>query len=130
MRLETAIIPVKSLNQDVQECYTMSWIFLTCAILLEVSGTTAMKLSQGFTRTLPSVAMFIFYALSFTSLNFALKQIDVSIAYAIWSGIGTTLITLIGFLWFKEPLTLLKVGSIALIIVGVVGLNLGGEAHG
>jgi small multidrug resistance pump len=107
----------------------MSWIFLIFAILLEVSGTTAMKLSQGFTNMLPSVAMFVFYALSFTSLNFALKQIDVSIAYAIWSGIGTALITLIGFLWFREPMTLLKLGSIALIIIGVIGLNLSGNTH-
>jgi small multidrug resistance pump len=107
----------------------MSWLLLAFAILLEVSGTTSMKLSQGFTRALPSALMFVFYALSFTSLNFALKTIDVSVAYAIWSGVGTTLITLIGIWWFKEPVTLLKLVSIALIIVGVVGLNLGGQTH-
>lgn len=107
----------------------MSWVLLTLAILLEVSGTTSMKLSQGFTRTLPSVLLFVFYALSFTSLNFALKTIDVSVAYAIWSGVGTTLITVIGIWWFKEPITVLKIVSIALIIVGVVGLNLGGQSH-
>ena len=108
----------------------MSWLLLSLAIVLEVSGTTSMKLSQGFTRPLPSVLLFVCYGLSFTALNFALKHIDVSVAYAIWSGVGTTLITLIGIWWFKEPVTALKLVSIGLIIVGVVGLNAGGQAHG
>ena len=68
----------------------MSWFYLMLAIILEVSGTTSMKLSQGFTKTLPSIAMFIFYILSLISLTLALKKVDVSVAYAVWSGIGTT----------------------------------------
>jgi small multidrug resistance pump len=59
-------------------------------------------------------------------LSFTLKKIDVGVAYAIWSGFGTALIATIGILWFKEPLTLIKVGSLALIILGVIGLNLSG----
>ncbi len=74
----------------------MSWFYLILAIILEIIGTTSMKLSQGFTKTLPSIVMFIFYILSLISLTLALKKVDVSVAYAVWSGLGTTLIALIG----------------------------------
>ena len=107
----------------------MQWIYLVLAILLEVSGTTCMKLSEGFTKIVPSILLFVFYTLSFGMLTMALKKFDVSVAYAVWSGMGTALIATIGVLWFKEPLTALKLVSLALIIVGVVGLNLGGGAH-
>jgi len=60
---------------------------------------------------------------------FALKKIDVSVAYAIWAGIGTALIVAVGVLWFKEPVTALKIISLGLIIIGVIGLNLSGGAH-
>jgi len=105
------------------------WFFLTCAILLEVAGTTCMKLSQGLTRPVPSALIFVFYGLSFASLTVVLKDIEVSVAYAVWSGLGTALIAAIGFAWFKEPLTAVKLASIALIILGVVGLNLSGVGH-
>ena len=107
----------------------MAWMYLIFAILLEVAGTTSMKLSQGFTRLVPSICLFIFYLLSFTSLTFALKQMEVSLAYAVWSGLGTALIATIGMLWFKEAASLTKFISIGLIIVGVVGLNLSGSGH-
>jgi len=102
----------------------LSWIYLISAIVFEVIGTTAMKMSDGFTKTTPSIIMTIFYILSLTALTFALKKFDVSMAYAIWSGVGTALITLIGFYLFKEEITMLKVASIGLIIIGVVGLHL------
>ncbi len=107
----------------------MTWLFLVLAILLEVAGTTCMKLSEGFTRLTPSILLFVFYTLSFGMLTLALKRIDVSVAYAVWSGVGTALIATIGVLWFKEPMTALKLISLALIIIGVVGLNLGGGTH-
>jgi small multidrug resistance pump len=107
----------------------MTWLYLALAILLEVSGTTCMKLSQGFTKLVPWALLFVFYTLSMGMLTLALKRIDVSVAYAVWSGVGTALIATIGVLWFKEPLTALKLISIGLIIIGVVGLNLGGGAH-
>lgn len=106
----------------------MSWVYMIAAIVLEVSGTTCMKLSEGFTRRGPAVLVVIFYGLSLTALTFALKRIDVSVAYAIWSGLGTALIATIGILWFREPATALKFVSIALIIIGVLGLHLG-SAH-
>lgn len=107
----------------------MHWVYLIFAILLEVSGTTCMKLSNGFTRVGPSLGMFIFYGLSLGAMAMALKRIDVSLAYAVWSGMGTALIASIGILWFKEPMSALKLISLALIIIGVIGLNLSGNAH-
>jgi small multidrug resistance pump len=107
----------------------MAYLYLLLAIVLEVCGTTSMKLSQGFTRLWPSVLIFIFYGLSFTLLTVVLKKIEVSIAYAIWSGVGTALIATLGILYFKESLTLLKLVSLALVILGVIGLNLSGGVH-
>lgn len=107
----------------------MTWLYLALAIVLEVSGTTCMKLSEGFTKTVPSILLFVFYTLSFSMLTLALKKIDVSVAYAVWSGVGTALIATIGVLWFKEPATAIKLISLGLIIIGVVGLNLTGGAH-
>jgi small multidrug resistance pump len=107
----------------------MTWIYLALAILLEVAGTTCMKLSEGFTKLVPSILLFVLYTLSFGMLTLALKRIDVSVAYAVWSGVGTALIATIGVLWFREPMTALKLISLALIIIGVVGLNLGGGTH-
>ncbi len=106
-----------------------SWLYLTGAIILEVAGTSCMKFSEGFSKLSPSVLIFVFYGLSFVGLTIALKKIDVSIAYAVWAGIGTALIAVIGILYFKEPLTLVKVISIFLIIIGVIGLSLGGVKH-
>ena len=107
----------------------MSWLYLVLAIVLEVSGTTSMKWSQGFTQTLPSVLMFLFYGLSLSALTLALKTIDVSVAYAVWSGLGTALIATVGVLWLKEPLNTLKIASLMLIIIGVIGLHLSGDEH-
>ena len=107
----------------------MSWLYLILAIILEVSGTTCMKLSQGFTRILPSILLFILYGFSFTSFSIALKKIDVSVAYAIWSGLGTTLIALVGIMWFREPISTLKIISIVLIVIGVIGLQMSRGIH-
>ena len=107
----------------------MHWVWLAAAIGLEVCGTTSMKLSEGFQRPLYSVGIFVFYALSFTCLTLALKRIDVSVAYALWAGLGTVLISLIGIARFKEPSSALKLASLGLIVAGVVGLHLSGTVH-
>jgi small multidrug resistance pump len=104
----------------------MSWFLLILAIVLEVSGTTCMKLSQGFTRGWPSALMFVFYAAALGPLTLALKKIDVGVAYAIWSGLGTAIIATLGILWFKESAGALKLTSLALVIAGVIGLHLAG----
>ena len=107
----------------------MHWIHLALAILFEVAGTTCMKLSAGFTRTVPAVLMVVFYCVCFYFLTLALKRIDVSVAYAVWSGTGVALIASIGVLYFREPVTMLKVIGLLAIIGGVVALNLAGKTH-
>ena len=99
------------------------WLYLAAAIVFEVAGTTSMKLAQGFTRPLPSVLIFVFYALAFVALTLTLKKMDISVAYSVWSGVGTALIAAIGFFWFQEPLTPVRLACIALIVIGIVGLN-------
>jgi small multidrug resistance pump len=103
--------------------------YLLLAILAEVTGTTCVKLSEGFTRLLPSALILVFYGLSLGFLGLALKKVDLSLAYAVWSGLGIAFIASVGVLWFREPVTTVKVVSLGLIVVGVAGLNLGGEAH-
>ena len=105
------------------------WLFLSAAIVLEVAGTVSMKLSNGFSSALPSVLLFLFYGASFTCLNFALRTIDVSVAYAIWSALGLMLVAAIGILVLRESASVLKLASIALIVAGVVGLYTGGASH-
>ena len=107
----------------------MHWLYLLLAIVFEVSGTSCMKLSHGFTRPLYAAAMVVLYVICFSFLTMALKTMELSIAYAIWAGLGTALIAVIGMLWFKEPISITKVLSLALVIAGIVGLNLasGGE---
>lgn len=107
----------------------MGLVYLIVAILFEVSGTTCMKFSEGFKHVVPSAAMFVFYLTSLGFLTLALKSIDVGIAYATWSGVGTALIATIGIYFFKEPATAGKFFFITLIIVGAVGLNVGSGGH-
>ena len=82
-----------------------------------------MKASNGFEKTLPVVCMVMFYLASFYALGKSVVKIDVGIAYAIWSGLGTALIVLIGAWWFREPISGFKVVCVALIILGVIGLR-------
>lgn len=104
-------------------------VYRVLTILFEVTGTTALKLSQGFSRLAPSLVVVVSYCLSFYLLSLILKKVEVGVVYAIWSAVGTALIATIGILWFKEPISVLKIGSLALIILGVIGLNLSGIGH-
>ncbi|MGH3793460.1 MAG: DMT family transporter [Pseudonocardiaceae bacterium] len=104
----------------------MVWILLVAAIAAEVTATSALKLSDGLTKLVPSVVVGIGYILSFVLLAQALKHLQVSVAYAIWSGAGTAAIAVVGMLAFKEPLTATKIVGIVLVIGGVVTLNLAG----
>ena len=88
-----------------------------------------MNLSSNFTKLISSIFIFVFYAASFVALTFAIKKIEISVAFAVWSGVGTALIALIGILYFKEAATMLKIASIFLIIAGVVGLKVGSNTE-
>jgi small multidrug resistance pump len=102
-----------------------SWLYLFVAIPLGVLGTVSLKLSNGLQNWKPTLCIFIFYTLSFVALTLAIRQIPVSIIYAIWSGVGTFLVSLIGIMIFKESISMQKVLSLVLIILGVVGIHLG-----
>ena len=105
----------------------MGWAYLIAAILFEVTGTTCMKLSEGFARWGYAAAMWTCYLVCFSLLTMAMKTIDLGIAYAVWAGLGTALIAVIGIVAFREPVSPLKIASLALVIAGIVGLNLGGR---
>ncbi|CAL9411406.1 DMT family transporter [Streptomyces sp. NPDC057245] len=106
----------------------MGYLLLVGAIAAEVAGTTAMKYSEGFSRLAPSLLTALGYIVSFGLLAQTLKTLNVGTAYAIWSGLGTAAIAAIGVLFMGEGMTATKAAGIALIILGVVVLNLGG-AH-
>jgi multidrug transporter EmrE-like cation transporter len=102
-------------------------LLLALAIGTEVAGTVALKYSDGFTRALPSAIVIVGYGLSFWLLGLVLRDLSVGLTYAVWSAAGTALIATIGILAFGEPATALKLASLGLIIIGVIGLNLTGQ---
>ncbi|MFA9374831.1 DMT family transporter [Poseidonibacter sp.] len=101
----------------------ISWVYLAFAIIFEVVGTISLKYSSLTNNHLYSALTAICYVVSFVLLWFTIKKLDIGMAYAIWAGIGTAVISVLGFLIFKEQITLIKVLFICLIIVGVVGLK-------
>lgn len=100
-----------------------SWILLGLAIFLEVAGTTSMKLSDGMQKLFPTVMIFVFYAIAFVLMPFVMKKIEMSTVYAIWTGAGTVMVTLIGIAYFSESSNPFKLASIGLIGLGVLGLH-------
>jgi small multidrug resistance pump len=107
---------------------TQAWWVLALAILLELGGTTCMRLSEGFSRLTPSVLIFVFYAGAFSLNVMVIRVLGLSVTYAVWSGVGTLATALVGYLWFQEPATAMKVASAGLIILGVVGMHMGSRA--
>ena len=102
----------------------MNWVYLLSAIVLEVGGTLSLKLSDGLIKRGPVLLMILLYGLSFFAFSHALKHMEVGTAYAIFSALGTALMASVGILWFNEPATVVRVVSLLLIVLGVVGLNL------
>jgi len=105
-----------------------SWVVLAAAIACEVAGTIFMKLSDSLTRWVWIPPMLITYVLALLGLALALRTIEVGVAYAVWAASGTLLIALIGILFFGESLSVIKVVAMALVIAGVIGLNLADSA--
>ena len=102
----------------------MSYFYLAIAIVSEVAATSALKASEGFTRLVPSIVVVIGYGVAFYFLSLVLRTIPVGVAYAIWSGVGITLLTLIGWIAFRQRLDVPALVGIGLIMAGVVVLNL------
>ena len=98
-------------------------LWLALAIGSEIIATVSLKLSDGFTKPMPSVAVVLGYAVSFYALSISLRTIPLGVVYAIWSGVGTAAIVVIGLFLFRETLDLVKVVGVGLIITGVVMLN-------
>ena len=105
----------------------MSWLILFFAIVFEVAGTLTLKFTEGMTRLWPTVLMFVFYLVSLFGLSTAVSKIPVGTAYAVWSGLGTLMVAVLGVLWLKEQVTLLRSVSMLLIVIGVAGLYLTGS---
>lgn len=108
----------------------MHWWYLSCAILAEVLATSALKAADGFTRPLPSLVVVLGYGIAFYLLSLTLKVVPVGIAYAIWSGVGTGLIALLGWLLFGQALDAAALLGLALIVAGVLVIQLGSATAG
>lgn len=102
----------------------MDNLYLAIAIVSEVIGTSALKASDSFTKPLPLVIVALGYGVAFYFLSLTLRTIPVGVAYAVWSGVGIVLITLVGVLWFRQPLDLPGGIGLALIVAGVLTVNL------
>ena len=105
-----------------------NWLFLSIAIITEVIATSALKATNGFTRFWPSLVVVVGYGLSFYFMSLALHTIPVGIAYAVWSGVGIILIALIARFAYDQRLDLPALVGMALIVVGVLVMNLFSKA--
>jgi len=102
----------------------MQWLYLAIAIVCEVIATSALKASEGFTRLTPSVVVVVGYVVAFYCLSLMLRSIAVGIVYAIWSGVGIVLISLVGWLLFGQTLSWVALLGMGLITVGVIIVNM------
>lgn len=109
---------------------TIAYGYLAVAIICEVIGTTFLVKSEQFTRLIPTLIMFVLYALSFYALTQTLKAIPLGVAYALWGGLGIVLTSLVGIVIFKQSLDTPAVVGIAMIVSGVVVMNLFSNAVG
>jgi len=108
----------------------MAWLALAAAILLEVMATLSLRTLAGGWQPLPAILVTVGYLGAFVLMMLALRQLRVGAVYAIWSGAGTAGVAILAALLYDERLTLPAIGGIALIIAGVILLNLSGVAHG
>jgi small multidrug resistance pump len=107
----------------------MTYLYLAIAIVAETIATSTLKLSDNFTRLVPSIATVVGYAISFFFLSLVLRSMSTGVAYAIWSGVGIVLISIIGWLWMGQSLNWQTMFGMGLIIVGVVVVNLFSTSH-
>lgn len=107
----------------------MAWILLSIAIAAEIFGTLSLKASDGLSKLMPSLGVLIRYATAFTLMAMSLKKLDVGITYAIWSGVGIIGAAIGGVVFFDQHLSRMTMIGMAIIITGVVVMNLGGASH-
>lgn len=104
-------------------------LMLLVAIATEVAATASLPRTRGFHDPGWSIAVIAGYALSIWLLSLVVRTLPVSVTYAVWSGVGTAVVAVIGVLWLGETMSWLKAGFLVMIVAGVVGLNLAGGAH-
>lgn len=109
---------------------SIAHLYLAIAIVCEVTATTALKQSESFSRLVPSLITAIGYGASFWFLSLALKTMSTGVVYAIWSGIGIVLISIVSWIWFKQSLDLPAMLGMGLIIAGVLTINLFSKSVG
>ena len=107
----------------------MAWFLVIVAGLLETGFAVCLKLSDNFSRLWPSIGFALFGIGSFALLSTALKSLHVGPAYAVWTGIGAAGTAIYGMVWLGDTVSVLKIVSISLVLIGVVGLQLSGSAH-
>jgi small multidrug resistance pump len=107
----------------------MTLLYLVLAIGFEVAWAVAMKASNGLSKPVPAAITVVAYILSLVFLSLATRRMEVGAAYAVWAGSGAAIIATIGILYFREPVSALKIASLGLIIAGIVGLQLGAKGH-
>ncbi|MBU3642893.1 MAG: multidrug efflux SMR transporter [Candidatus Nanopelagicaceae bacterium] len=107
----------------------MPWLLLSVAIVAEVFGTLSLKASDGLSKLWPSIGVLVGYASAFALMAVSLKKLDVGITYAIWSGVGIIGAAIGGYVFFNQEISKVSMLGMAIIIVGVVVMNLGGASH-
>ena len=101
----------------------MAWVYLVIAGLFEITWAIGLKSAEGFTKLVPSAITVVGMILSVVLLGLALRELPVGTGYAVWTGIGTVGAAILGMILFQEPATAIRLGCIALIIVGILGLK-------
>ncbi len=107
----------------------MAWIVLLLSGFFEAGWAVALKLSNGFSRLVPTIVFAVCADISLGGLAWAMKQLPAGPAYAVWTGVGAALTAVIGMIWLGDGVSVLKIVSIVLIVSGVIGLNLAGGGH-
>jgi len=107
----------------------MAWVLLSIAIFAEIAGTLSLKASDGLSKLWPSLGVLVGYATAFTLMAMSLKKLDVGVTYAIWSGVGIVGAAIGGYIFFDQQLSKTTLFGIAIIITGVVVMNLGESVH-
>ena len=102
----------------------MAWVVLFIAGLFEIAWAVALKYSEGFTKLWPSVIFGITAWMSFSCLSYSLKTLPIGTSYAVWTGVGAVGIAIFGVVWLGESASAIRIGCIAMIVIGILGLKL------
>ena len=121
---------VRGRDRQIQHIlFHMAWLLLAIAIVAEIAGTLLLKASDGLSKLLPSIGVGVGYLTAFALMSQSLKKLDVGVTYAVWSGVGIIGAAIGGYLFFGQEINKMTIVGMAVIIVGVTIMNLGGASH-